>query len=132
MCRLRGGTGGVARPNLDFLAQFGSPILIAAELRNDGPAMAAAMRDKGIARPTFRDAELRDLISYLRATSQTRSEEPLYVLPGRADEGRRIKAASCATASGARAAEWDVTWLNSSCTGASPSSSRPCGIRPRR
>jgi cytochrome c2 len=80
----------VAGPNLDFLKQFGSPILIAAELWNHGPAMAEAMRDKGIARPTFRDAELRDLISYLKATSQTRSEEPLYILPGRADEGRRL------------------------------------------
>lgn len=90
LCHQAGGTGGVAGPNLDFLKQFGSPILIAAELWNHGPAMAEAMRDKGIARPTFRDAELRDLISYLKATSQARSEEPLYVLPGRADEGRRL------------------------------------------
>jgi cytochrome c2 len=80
----------VAGPNLDFLKQFGSPILIAAELWNHGPAMAETMRDKGIARPTFRDTELRDLISYLKATSQAHSEEPLYVLPGRADEGRRL------------------------------------------
>ncbi len=90
VCHQAGGTGGVAGPNLDFLKQFGSPILIAADLWNHGPAMADAMRAKGIARPTFRDAELRDLISYLKATSQTRSEEPLYVLPGRADEGRRL------------------------------------------
>ena len=80
----------MAGPNLDFLEQFGSPFLIAAELWNHGPAMAEAMRDNGIARPTFNDAELRDLISHLNATSQTRSEEPFYVLPGRADEGRRL------------------------------------------
>jgi cytochrome c2 len=90
VCHQAGGTGGVVGPNLDFLKQFGSPIRIAAELWNHGPAMAEAMRDKGIARPTFRDAELRDLVSYLKATSQAHPEEPLYVLPGRADEGRRL------------------------------------------
>ena len=52
--------------------------------------MADAMRAKGIARPTFRDVELRDLIAYLKAASPARAEEPLYVLPGRADEGHRL------------------------------------------
>jgi cytochrome c2 len=90
VCHQAGGTGGVVGPNLDFLQQFGSPILIAAELWNHGPAMAEAMRAKGIARPTFRDAELRDLIAYLKAASQSLAEGPLYVLPGRADEGHRL------------------------------------------
>jgi cytochrome c2 len=90
VCHQAGGTGGVVGPNLDFLQQFGSPILIAAELWNHGPAMAEAMRAKGIARPTFRDAELRDLIAYLTAASRSHAEGPLYVLPGRADEGHRL------------------------------------------
>ncbi|MBI4589687.1 MAG: c-type cytochrome [Candidatus Rokubacteria bacterium] len=90
VCHQAGGTGGVVGPNLDFLRQFGSPILIAAELWNHGPAMAEAMRAKGIERPTFKDAELRDLIAYLKTASQAHAEEPLYVLPGRADEGRRL------------------------------------------
>jgi cytochrome c2 len=80
----------VIGPNLDFLRQFGSPILIAADLWNHGPAMAEAMRAKGIVRPTFRDAELRDLIAYLKAASQSHPEGPLYVLPGRADEGQLL------------------------------------------
>jgi cytochrome c2 len=90
VCHQAGGTGGVVGPNLDFLRQFGSPILIAAELWNHGPAMAEAMRARGIARPTFKEAELRDLIAYLKAASQTHAEEPVYVLPGRADEGQRL------------------------------------------
>jgi len=90
VCHQAAGTGGVVGPNLDFLRQFGSPILIAAELWNHGPAMAEAMRAKGIVRPIFRDAELRDLIAYLKAASPTHAEEPLYVLPGRADEGHRL------------------------------------------
>lgn len=90
VCHQVGGAGGVVGPNLDFLKQFGSPILIAAEMWNHGPAMADAMRAKGIARPNFRDTELRDLIAYLKAASPTRAEEPLYVLPGRADEGHLL------------------------------------------
>jgi mono/diheme cytochrome c family protein len=90
VCHQTGGTGGVVGPNLDFLRQFGSPILIAAELWNHGPAMAEAMRAKGIVRPTFRGAELRDLIAYLKAASQSHPEGPLYVLPGRADEGQLL------------------------------------------
>jgi cytochrome c2 len=90
VCHQTSGTGGVVGPNLDFLRQFGSPILIAAELWNHGPAMAEAMRAKGIARPTFKDTELRDLIAYLKAASLTHAEEPLYILPGRADEGQGL------------------------------------------
>ncbi len=89
-CHQVGGVGGVVGPNLDFLKQFGSPILIAAELWNHGPAMAEAMRTRGIERPTFKDSELRDLIAYLKSASPARTEEPLYVLPGRANQGRRL------------------------------------------
>ena len=89
-CHQVGGVGGVVGPNLDFLKQFGSPILIAAELWNHGPAMAEAMRARGIERPTFKDSELRDLIAYLKSASPARTEEPLYVLPGRANQGRRL------------------------------------------
>jgi cytochrome c2 len=80
----------VVGPNLDFLQQFGSPTVIAAEMWNHGPAMAEAMRARGIERPTFKNTELRDLIAYLKAASQTRGEEPVYVLPGRADEGHGL------------------------------------------
>lgn len=90
VCHQTGGAGGVVGPNLDFLRQFGSPILIAAALWNHGPAMAEAMRDRAILRPTFKDTELRDLIGYLKAASPRQPVEPLYILPGSADEGKRL------------------------------------------
>jgi mono/diheme cytochrome c family protein len=90
VCHQVAGAGGVVGPNLDFLQQFGSPILIAAAMWNHGPAMAEAMRLRRIERPTFKDTELRDLIAYLKSTARSRAEEPLYVLPGDADEGRRL------------------------------------------
>jgi mono/diheme cytochrome c family protein len=90
VCHQVAGVGGVVGPNLDFLQQFGSPILIAAELWNHGPAMAEAMRARKVERPTFKNAELRDLIAYLKSASRGQADEPLYVLPGNAEEGRRL------------------------------------------
>ncbi|MEK7362538.1 MAG: c-type cytochrome, partial [candidate division NC10 bacterium] len=92
-CHQVGGAGGVVGPNLDGLAQFGSPILVAAAMWNHGPAMAEAMRVRKIERPTFKDSELLDLIAYLKSTAPPRpapAEGPLYVLPGRSEEGRRL------------------------------------------
>jgi len=90
VCHQIAGTGGVIGPNLDFLKEFGSPILVAAAMWNHGPAMAEAMRAKRIERPTFRESELIDLITYIKSASPTLVEGPLFVLPGRSDEGRRL------------------------------------------
>jgi mono/diheme cytochrome c family protein len=90
VCHQVGGTGGVIGPNLDALGQYGSPIFVAAAMWNHGPGMAEAMRAKGVARPTFRDRELVDLIAYIRSASPKTGDEPLYVLPGRAETGRRL------------------------------------------
>src|SRR3972149_3615277 len=90
ICHQVGGTGGVVGPNLDFLKQYGSPIFVAAAMWNHGAAMAEAMRVRGISRPTFQGTELVDLIAFLKAASPAPVGEPLYVLPGRADEGRRL------------------------------------------
>jgi mono/diheme cytochrome c family protein len=75
-------------PTLDFLNQYGTPIQVATAMWNHGPAMAEAMRRKGIRRPTFTGSELTDLIAFLKAASPGLPEGPLYVLPGRAEEGR--------------------------------------------
>jgi mono/diheme cytochrome c family protein len=90
VCHQVGGTGGVVGPNLDFLKQHGSAIFIASAMWNHGPAMAEAMRAKRIERPTFKDKELVDLISYIKSTAPAPAEGPAYVLPGRAVEGRRL------------------------------------------
>lgn len=90
VCHQVGGVGGVVGPNLDFLRQYGSPIFVAAAMWNHGPAMAEAMRVRKIERPTFRESELLDLIAYLKSALPAPAEGPLYVLPGRAEEGRRL------------------------------------------
>jgi mono/diheme cytochrome c family protein len=90
VCHQIGGTGGVIGPRLDSLKVSGSPIYVAAEMWNHGPQMAEMMKAQGVSRPTFKDSELGDLIAYIRSTSKETPEGPLYVLPGRADEGRRL------------------------------------------
>lgn len=90
VCHQVAGIGGVIGPNLDFLKQYGSPILVAAAMWNHGPAMAETMRVRKIERPTFRESELLDLIAYLKSASPAPAEGPLYVLPGRGEEGRRL------------------------------------------
>jgi mono/diheme cytochrome c family protein len=90
ICHQVGGTGGVVGPNLDSLAQFGSPIFAAAAMWNHGPAMAEAMRARKIERPIFKGSELLDLIAYLKSTAPVPADVRLYLLPGRADEGRKL------------------------------------------
>jgi mono/diheme cytochrome c family protein len=88
VCHQVGGTGGVVGPSLDELKQHGSPIYLAAAMWNHGPQMGDAMRAKGIPRPAFKDSDLRDLTAYINAASPVLPQGPLYVLPGRATEGR--------------------------------------------
>jgi mono/diheme cytochrome c family protein len=89
-CHQVGGTGGVVGPNLDFLKQFSSPLFVAAAMWNHGPRMTEAMKASGVERPAFIGPELHDLLAYLVPASVGPREGPVYVLPGRADMGRRL------------------------------------------
>lgn len=89
-CHQVGGTGGVVGPSLNAFRQYHSPILVAAIMWNHGPQMAEAMRARGIERPFFRGTELRDLIAYLKSESVAADPGPVNLLPGAAEQGRRI------------------------------------------
>ncbi|HEU4369063.1 MAG TPA: c-type cytochrome [Methylomirabilota bacterium] len=90
VCHQVGGAGGVIGPSLDALGQYASPIYLATAMWNHGPPMADAMRARRIPRPFFGGTELGDLLAYISSASPGVREGPLYVLPGRADEGRRL------------------------------------------
>ncbi len=90
ICHQVAGTGGVVGPSLDPFKQYNSPILVAAIMWNHGPQMAEVMRARGIERPLFRGTELGDLIAYLKSESVAADPGPLYLLPGDADQGRRV------------------------------------------
>ena len=88
-CHRIGDRGGVEGPPLDRLKPYASPIALAAAMWNHGPAMAAAMAAKGIERPTFKGGEMLDLITYINRVSPTAPAGPLYLLPGRIEEGAK-------------------------------------------
>jgi cytochrome c2 len=90
ICHQVGGVGGVVGPNLDHLALYGSPLAVAAAMWNHGPQMTEAMRARNIERPVFKETELLDLIAYLKRAAPTPSTAPVYLLPGDADQGRRL------------------------------------------
>jgi len=89
-CHQVGGVGGAVGPSLDHLRPFRSPIYVAAAMWNHGPQMIDAMAARGIQRPKFTGAELRDLIAFLAPGTGGSPEGPIYVLPGRPDNGRRL------------------------------------------
>jgi mono/diheme cytochrome c family protein len=90
MCHQVQGAGGVVGPNLDYLAQYSSPMFVAAAMWNHGPGMADRMRQMRIERPRFTVAEFRDLMAFLESLSDQSPQGALYVLPGRTDVGRDL------------------------------------------
>src|SRR5262249_26007061 len=89
-CHRLGGAGGAVGPALDGLTPIASPISVAAAMWNHGARMAELMEHEKIARPTFKPAELADLIVYINSTSPRAARSQVYALPGRADEGGRL------------------------------------------
>ena len=104
VCHQVDGVGGVVGPNLDYLRPFRSPIYVAAAMWNHGPQMTDAMAARGIQRPSFTGAELRDLIALLALGTGGVADGPIHVLAGRADSGRRLfaekRCAECHSAGG--------------------------------
>jgi len=94
-CHQVGGVGGVIGPGLDYLGQAG-PIEVASAMWNHGPGMAEAMRAQGIERPSLTAGELANLLAYFHVAAP-RADRPFYVLPGRADLGRKwVEEKGCA------------------------------------
>jgi len=89
-CHQVGGSGGVIGPSLDSLGQYNSPIFFATAMWNHGPSMSEAMRAQGIARPSFNLAEFRNLLAFIKSASPASGKEPLYLLPGRPDQGQKL------------------------------------------
>jgi mono/diheme cytochrome c family protein len=89
-CHALSGAGPEVGPDLGQLKLFGSPIALAAAMWNHGPKMREAMEARQVPRPTFQGSELIDLIAYLNAASPKPPRGQLYVLPGRATDGRRL------------------------------------------
>jgi mono/diheme cytochrome c family protein len=89
-CHAVGGNGGSVGPALDSVKRANSPVLVAAAMWNHGPAMAEAMRARGIARPTLEGKELLDIIAYVSAAARDTGGETAQVLPGTPATGEKL------------------------------------------
>ncbi|UCF19090.1 MAG: c-type cytochrome [Gemmatimonadota bacterium] len=89
-CHKIGNYGGDVGPDLNFVGDYGSPILVAAAMWNHSIGMGEAMEERGVIRPTFTETELIDLIAYLESAAPQPIEGRVYVLPGRAEAGRTL------------------------------------------
>ena len=89
-CHGPSGQGTDAGPDLSALKRFASPIALATAMWNHAPKMADAMKARGIARPTFQSGELNHLLAYLQSAAPQAPLGQVYVLPGRAVDGRRV------------------------------------------
>lgn len=82
-------TAKTVAPSLDDYAKL-SPIHIAQEMWNHGPAMAEQFAQMGISPPNFIGTEMADLIAYLQYAAAPADAEAVYVEPGSPNRGRKL------------------------------------------
>ncbi len=72
-CHGIGKQGGIGGPRLDSFPRGSSPLRIAQDLWNHGPAMIPAIRARGLDIPKFDGNEIIDLFAYLRVQGQRKA-----------------------------------------------------------
>jgi mono/diheme cytochrome c family protein len=89
-CHAVAGKGGSVGPGLDPIKRVNSPVIVAASMWNHGPEMAAAMKAKGIARPSLEGKELLDIVAYLTRAAADSSGDSTQVVPGTPARGEQL------------------------------------------
>ncbi|MFI5182502.1 MAG: c-type cytochrome [Thermoanaerobaculia bacterium] len=89
-CHGLGRQGGAAGPRLDTLPRGSSPLRIAQDLWNHGPAMVPAIRRQGLDIPKFNGSEIIDLFAYLRSQGQQRQAAREFRSAGDPGRGKRL------------------------------------------
>lgn len=92
-CHVVGGGEGTLAPDLSRLSRFASPLYVAQEIWNHGPAMLESMRLSGLSPPLFGERDLADLSAYIRQQAAPRVQDRLLSTPGNPNQGRRVFAA---------------------------------------
>jgi mono/diheme cytochrome c family protein len=95
-CHSLGRVGGVSGPRLDTLPRGTSPLRIARDLWNHGPAMVPAIRRMGLDIPKFNGSEIIDLFSYLRNQGQRSAAREFRSAGDPVRGGRLFTAKGCA------------------------------------
>jgi mono/diheme cytochrome c family protein len=104
-CHALGGGSGNIGPDLAGLRHFASPLYIAQNIWNHGPAMLESMREMNLTPPVFGEGDLADLSAFIRQQATTGPQERLLLSPGNPNQGFRLFASrGCASCHGPRGA----------------------------
>ena len=87
-CHVVGGEGGKVGPDLSPYSRYASPLFLTTALWNRGRAMAAAMEQKKVTRPTFQGNDIPDLLAYIRSVGA--GTERVYAPPGSPKRGEAL------------------------------------------
>jgi mono/diheme cytochrome c family protein len=104
-CATCHGIGGGERttgPDLARLSTFASPLYVAQEIWNHGPAMIESIRGMGLQVPMFDERDLADLSAFIRQQAGSGIQERSLLTPGNPNQGRRVfSAKGCSSCHGA-------------------------------
>ncbi len=89
-CHAIAGEGGRTALPLDEYALYIAPIMLAAGMWNNGPAMQAQQAAQGVPIPTFSGREMADIQAYIRQTSSLRGREVTFLQPPDPNSGREL------------------------------------------
>jgi mono/diheme cytochrome c family protein len=87
-CHAVGGRGGSVGPDLTGYSRYASPLFLTTGLWNRGRAMASAMEQRKITRPTFQGNDIPDLLAYIRSVGA--GTERVYAPPGSPKRGEAL------------------------------------------
>ena len=100
-CHSVDGRGGKSGPDLGALETFSSPLAVAQDIWNHGPAMLEMIRQRGLPPPTFEAGDLANLSAFLRRLGGTAPLGGVLPAPGSPNRGRTLFAAKgCAVCHG--------------------------------
>jgi len=100
-CHVIGGGAPTAGPDLARLSMFASPLYVAQEIWNHGPAMIQTIRQTGLPPPTFDERDLADLSAFIRQQAGSGPQERSLLTPGNPNRGGRVfSSKGCSTCHG--------------------------------
>jgi len=89
-CHRMGGIGQRIGPDLSSIKKYVSPIFLAQEMWNHGPAIKEKMDELNVSWPLFEGEEISNLMAFLRDASTDTTSERAFMQPGNPQIGEKL------------------------------------------
>lgn len=89
-CHRMGGIGRRVGPDLSVIKKYVSPIFLAQEMWNHGPAIKEKMNELNVSWPHFEGEEISNLMAFLRDASTDTTSERIFMQPGNPQIGEEL------------------------------------------